>query len=94
MKKKLVTECKVHLWFQVAPGGLQGDDEYAATVDKLQKLLTERKGHYSVADVRVSLAHPQGDANRGAAPAVVAHRYRRSLLPAEPPVAQLMRFGI
>ncbi len=59
------------LWRRCA---LQGDDEYAATVAKLQDLLTQRKGRYSAADMRISLAHPQGDANRSAAPAVVLSR--------------------
>lgn len=41
---------------------------------KLSDLLHARSKHYSVADVRVPLAHPSGDENRGAAPVVVAHR--------------------
>ena len=49
-------------------------DSYQTTLSKLQELLEARERHYSIADVVVPLAHPAGDAGRGAAPATVAHR--------------------
>ena len=62
------------------PSNTDNTDEYRQTVDKLSRILDERHGKYSYADIKVPLKSEEHD-SLAAESVLIAYRYEFELSP-------------